>query len=113
MQDNSIKNEIALAWKVLYDQPFDEIPDPNKPENTARLNILKKQKQEALQRLVDGPFKPIMADWKDQIRRLNLWLLFGTDVNECSCKTCAAIRNIRSKLQLMQEIQQSLEKKED
>jgi hypothetical protein len=110
MQDDKVKAEIALAWKVLYDKPYDEIPDPNDPANTARLNAMKKMKQDAMKRFFDGPGKPIIDDWQKEIQATNLFLLFAADVSKCSCDACLRIRDIRNKLVLMQSIKQSLEK---
>jgi len=31
---------VALAWKILYDEELEHIPDPNKPENVPYLKAV-------------------------------------------------------------------------
>lgn len=105
------KAQIALAWKILYDEPYEEVPDPNRPENIPYLKAMKKQKQEALQQFLDGPGKPLLEEWQKRIKGTNLQLLFGVDVYKCSCDACLMLRDIRNILLLIQEMKQTLEKK--
>ena len=103
--------QVALAWKILYDEPYEEVPDPNKPENIPYSKAMKKQKQEALQQFLDGPGKPLLEEWQKRIKGTNLQLLFGADVYKCTCDACLLIRDIRNLLLLMQEMRQTLEDK--
>jgi hypothetical protein len=44
----------AIAWKVLFGDEFEDMPDINKPENTAYVNAVQKAKKEDFKRFTEG-----------------------------------------------------------
>ena len=113
MVDESL-SATAIAWKVLYNEDFEEIPNPNLPENSARINVERKQRREAISRFVTGQGKPIFDEWRKQIKSKNLALISTPDKLMCLCPACNQIRDIRSRLEMILEAEMVLrEQKED
>jgi len=97
-----------LAWKILYKEDREEIPDPNKPENLPYLKAKKKQKAEALEILISGPGKILFENWHEKIKRLNLGMLFTPKSQLCNCSVCETIREIKATLEIWLEAEQIL-----
>ena len=95
---------VQVAWRVLYGQGMEEIPDPNKPENTAHLNAIKKAEKDALERFLNGQGKVLVDRWTNKIKQ-GIVMLITSDGGDCSCPTCMKIRDIRSLLELLMEAQ--------
>ena len=97
-----------LAWKILYKEDREEIPDPNKPENLPYLKAKRKQKAEALSVLMEGQGKVLFENWYEKIKRLNLGLLFTPGSQLCNCPACEAIREIKAILEFWLDAEQIL-----
>lgn len=97
-----------LAWKILYNEDREEIPDPNKPENLPYLKAKKRQKAEALTGLMSGPGKILFENWHEKIKRLNLGMLFTPRSQLCNCSACEAIREIKAILEFWLDAEQIL-----
>ena len=102
------QSAVALAWKILYDEELETIPDPNKPENVPYLKAKKKQRANAFKALMSGSGKILFEEWKEKVRRINLALLFIPKENLCNCPACQLIREVRSILELWIEAEQAL-----
>ena len=98
----------ALAWKILYNEEYESIPDPNKEENVPYMKAKKKERSEAFRRLMEGPGKVLFAEWKKKIKQVNTALLFIPATQLCTCHACMLIRGIRGILELWLEAEQSL-----
>jgi len=96
-----------IAWKILFDESLEAIPDPNKPENSAHLNLVVKENRERLKRFANGPGKVLFDRWKDQIRREALGLIVAPDI-DCNCAVCGAIKTIKNKFELILEAEKVL-----
>jgi len=99
---------IVSVWKLLYGEEYKQIPDINKPENSAYLNIKKKQIADMFRRLMMGPGKILFDRWRDSIRKLNLTLFSIPESELCNCKACQLIREINSRIKLCMEAEQIL-----
>ena len=100
---------VNLAWKILYKEDREDIPDPNKPENVPYLKAKKRQKIEALEALVSSPKgKVLFETWHERIKRLNLGILFTPRSQLCNCSACEAIRDIKAILEIWAEAEQLL-----
>lgn len=91
---------IAIAWEILFQDKYDEILNPNKPENTARANAEDKKKTADFRRFVEGQGKILFDTWKKDIREKVLLLLSNPKVDECNCTICSSVREIRYVLHL-------------
>ena len=105
---NESQHLSTLAWKILYKEDREPIPDPNRPENVPYHKAKRKKKAEDLQRLLDGPGKALFERWYEKLKVENLRLLFTPESQLCTCPTCNAIRQIRSILELWLDVEQTL-----
>ena len=103
--DQEMWAEYATMWKLLYDGDFDEVPNPNKPEDTARFNVVKKQRSEQLARFFKGPGAPVLEIWKKALKTKNMYLLYGIDLTKCDCK-CEAVLTIRDMRNVLDRIRE-------
>jgi hypothetical protein len=104
--------ELILAWKVLYSEAYKTPPDPNKPENIPYAKAKSKERAKAFERLMKGPGKPLFEEWRENVKRYNLALLFLPEDKLCGCPACMAIRKIRSTLELWLEAEKILAQEE-
>jgi hypothetical protein len=102
----------SIAWKILFNEDSpDVIPDPNKPENIPRLNSIKWERKEALERFVSGPGRVLFEQWRGKLKRELLALLVAPDDNTCHCSSCMTLRSLRIIFGLWLEAQRILEEK--
>lgn len=99
-----------LGWKILFNEDYESIPDPNKPENTAFINAKQKQRREELLRFVEGSGKVLYDRWSEKIKRnvLSLIVSPGTD---CNCINCLQIKKVQHLFELLLEAQEVIETK--
>jgi hypothetical protein len=102
---------INLAWKLLYGEEPESVPDPNKPENAARIKALAKRKRDELDVLFRGPGKPIFELFLKRIRTQNMTLFGLPDL--CTCPACELIREMQSTLRMWIGIEQILQSKKE
>ena len=93
-------SNIAIAWELLFQDKYDEILDPNKPENTARSNAERKKKTDEFRKFAEGSGKLLYDTWKQDIRTKVLQLLANPKVDECNCHICSSVRGLRYILHL-------------
>ena len=105
-----MKNSIQLAWRILYGEDYESIPDPNQPENTAHLNALKKSETDALERFLNGSGKVLVDRWTDKIKQGMVLLISSELATDCSCATCMKFRQLRSLFELLMEAEDVLTK---
>lgn len=101
--DEKTQSVTELAWKILYKEEREEVPDPNRPENTAYFNAKRKERREAISRFVTGQGKILYEQWMKQIKGLNLALLVTPDQALCKCPACVTIAQIKARLELILE----------
>jgi len=99
-----------ILWKLLYNEDLEEIPDPNRPENTAHLNALKKADKEQLERFFNGYGKVLVDRWSKKIKRNLMAVVSNNEVEKCNCTNCMLIREVRSLIALLFEAQEVLDK---
>jgi len=95
----------ALAWEILFGEKFESVPDPNKPENTAYINALRKQRADALGAFAIGGGKVLFDEWKKKIRSETLGLLVIPENTLCGCPACMILREIQPRLKLILEVE--------
>jgi hypothetical protein len=100
-----------LAWEILYDEIPEEIPDPNKPENTALINAKRAEEREKLKRFMQGAGAPLIERWKTRIRADNLALLINPEADNCNCISCLMVREIKTVFKLLIEAEEVLKEK--
>jgi hypothetical protein len=98
---------IATAWRILYGEAYESIPDPNQPENTAHLNALKNAEKDALERFLNGQGKVLVDRWTDKIKQ-GIVMMIASESEDCSCATCTRLRGIKSLFEMLMEAQEVL-----
>jgi len=84
----------AIVWKTLFNEEQERLPDPNKPENTARINAEMKAKARRFKAFVEGPGKPFFEEIQNNIR-WGMYSMLIADSIQCGCPFCYT----RNKLQ--------------
>lgn len=105
--DNSIT---ALAWELLFNEKYESIPDPNKPENSAYLNAIQQQRIDSIRHFAMGNGKILYDEWKKKVRSETLALLTIPKSELCNCAACMILREIRPRLELIIEAENILKK---
>jgi hypothetical protein len=101
-----------IAWKILFNEEYEELPDVNKPENTAYLNAKKKEKLQRLESFLRGVGKPLVDTWEKKIKMDLLAVMSNPEVEKCSCETCLRLRSIKSVFHLLMEAQKIISKED-
>jgi hypothetical protein len=107
------KNERKdIAWFVLFDEEYENIPDPNKPENIPYMKAKQKERAENLRRFYAGQGKVLFDSLKMQLKTRMMALLYAEPEKQCLCPVCALLREARSRLDLLVEAESILSEKE-
>jgi hypothetical protein len=96
-------NITSLAWELLFNEKYESIPDPNKPENSAYLTAVKQQRNDSIKHFANGSGKVLYDEWKKKIRSETLALLTVPKAELCNCTACMILREIRPRLELIIE----------
>jgi hypothetical protein len=102
----------SIAWKILYNEDFEQIPDPNRPENIPLIAAKKRERAESLERLITGTGRVLFEQWRGKIKRELLSLLVAPDDGACHCSHCMTLRKLRMIFELWLEAQRVLEEKD-
>lgn len=100
-----------IAWYILYGEEFEQIPDPNRPENLPYISARKRERAESLERLLTGPGRVLFEQWRGKLKRELLALLVAPDDGSCHCSACMILRKLRMIFELWMEAQRVLEEK--
>ncbi|MDD3984246.1 MAG: hypothetical protein PHU54_09995 [Candidatus Omnitrophica bacterium] len=98
-----------IAWGILFDEKYEDIPDPNKPENIPYFTARKRERAESLERLINGPGRVLFEQWRGKLKRGLLALLVAPDDPACHCSSCMMLRKMRIIFELWIEAQRVLE----
>jgi hypothetical protein len=101
----------SMAWEILFNEKYENIPDPNKPENIPFFAARKRERAESLDRLLSGAGKVLFEQWRGKLKRGTLSLLVAPDDNTCHCSNCMELRKLRMIFELWMEAQRVLEDK--
>lgn len=95
----------SLAWLILYGEEFENIPDPNKPENQAHFAAKRQLRADQFKALMKGPGKVLFDQWSDDIKKLNIMLITDGRIGGCGsvCPMVVMLSEIKSKLKLWLE----------
>ena len=106
------QNALALLWKVLYGEEYEQQPDPNKPENMPFYKATREQRRKELSSFYNGPGKVLFDGWEKKVKQLNLVLISSPGADNCLCPSCQIIRQIKAIMVLWVEALQLLEKRQ-
>jgi hypothetical protein len=100
-----------LGWKLLFNEDFQSIPDPNRPENSAHITAVQKKRREELLRFVEGSGAILYNRWSDKIKRKILGIVAMPAGHDCNCVICLQIREVQYLFGLLLEAQEVIETK--
>jgi hypothetical protein len=110
-----------LGWKLLFNEDFQSIPDPNRPENSAHITAVQKKRREELLRFVEGSGELLRFvegsgailynRWSDKIKRKILGIVAMPAGHDCNCVICLQIREVQYLFGLLLEAQEVIETK--
>ena len=103
----------ALAWEVLFGEKYEIIPDPNRPENSAYIAAMQRQRADSIRHFAMEGGKVIYDEWRKKVRAEMLALLTVPKLSLCNCIACMIIREIRPRLELILEAEQILSEREN
>jgi hypothetical protein len=101
----------AIAWKIIFNEMLEEIPDPNRPENLPYILAKKRERAESLERFITGTGRVLFGQWRDKIKKGLLALLVSRSTDSCHCPSCLMLRELRMIFELLFEAQRVLEDK--
>jgi len=100
--------QAVIAWKTLFGEEFEDIPDPNKPENTAFINAKKKENIERFKRFANGSGRVMFEQWQRELRS-GMFELLNTDI-ECNCVLSMQLYKLQYLLRLIVKAQNIINK---
>ncbi len=106
-----MNSTISLAWKILFNEEYEETPDPNNIENQNYLKAKRKETEEGFRKLMSGHGKVIFESWRDKIKKQTLSMLYLDPKELCNCQACQLIRSMRGILDLWLEMEFILNQK--
>lgn len=98
-----------VAWKVLFGEDYEDIPDPNKPENSAYINAKRKENIEKFKRFVEGPGSVIFEKWQSRVR-VGIFNIMTRDHSGCTCGLTYEVDRLQFLFKLLAEAQAITEK---
>ena len=99
---------VALAWELLFNEKYDSVPDPNKPENSSYINAMRKQRTDSIRHFAMGGGKALYDEWVRKVRSETIALLTVPKTALCNCTACMILREIRPRLELIIEAERRL-----
>lgn len=100
----------AIAWKTLFGEGYEDIPDPNQPENVPRIKAIRQQKIDAFRKFADGPGKVLFEQWQNELR-VGMFDLVVNDADPCNCKLSVKTKQLQYLLKLICKAQAVLDEK--
>uniref|UniRef100_A0A6H1Z6M4 Uncharacterized protein n=1 Tax=viral metagenome TaxID=1070528 RepID=A0A6H1Z6M4_9ZZZZ len=101
----------ATAWKIIFNETIEEIPDPNRPENLPHILAKRRERAESLERFLSGTGRVLFGQWREKIKKGLLALLVSRATDSCHCPSCIMLRELRMIFELLFEAQRVLEDK--
>jgi hypothetical protein len=98
----------ATYWRVLYGEEYEQIPDPNKPENTVWHRAKKQERATKFKNFVKGPGSVLFDEWQKKVKQDIAALLAIPPQSLCNCPACMIVRDTRKYLELLVEAEQVL-----
>jgi len=97
-----------IAWKTLFGEEFENIPDPNKPENTAYINAMKKANVDKFKKFANGAGKVMFEQWQRELR-YGVHELLTTPI-DCNCIMSLQLYKLQYLLRLIVKAQNIINK---
>lgn len=101
----------SIAWKIVFGEDYEQMPDPNRPENIPLILAKKRERAESIERLMTGTGRVLFEQWRGKIKRGLLALLVAPDDGTCHCSACILLRQLKMIFELWLEAQRVLEDK--
>lgn len=101
----------SIAWKILFNEDYTKIPDPNRPENLPYFTAQQRERKESLERLMSGTGRVLFEQWRVKLKTGLLSLLVDPERNICHCSPCITLRKLNMIFELWVEAQRVLEEK--
>lgn len=98
----------TIAWMTLFGEAFEEIPDPNKPENVAYHGAKKKEASEKLKRFFEGPGSILFERWQSRVRS-GIFSVMTQNIPSCDCQLTREIKEMQYIFKLLAEAQMAME----
>lgn len=94
----------------MFGEDYEDIPDPNRPENVPHIKAVKQQKIDAFKRFAEGPGKVLFEQWQNDLR-IGMFDLMTSDPSGCTCGMTYKLNNLQYLLKLICKAQAVLESK--
>lgn len=92
----------TIAWKALFGDDLETLPDINKPEMTATVNAMNKAKKEKFKQFAEGYGKVFFDQLQNDIRMGMFDLLTkDTTCDDGSCVTTKKVEQMQYTLKLI------------
>jgi len=108
-EENIQDQQALIAWKTLFGEEFEDIPDPNKPENVPLINAMRKANIEKFKRFAGGTGKVLFEQWQKELRSGVFELLLNAD-NKCMCPVGIQVYKLQYLLRLIVKAQNIINK---
>ncbi len=98
-----------VAWRVLFGEDIEDIPDINKPENSAYVNAKRKEHDEKFKQFVEGPGNILFEKWQSRVRSGVFNIMNPGNVPECNCALATEVKGLQFLFQLLSEAHATIE----
>ena len=89
-----------IVWESLFGERFEEVLDPNLPENEPRLRAKQQIKLEAFANFCKGVGEPFFTEIQTKLRK-GVFELLTQPSKGCSCESCVSIIKLTEQLKLL------------
>jgi len=103
---------LVTLWGVLFNEEYEDILDPNKPENTARMKVESEIKKDKFRKFIEGIGKGFFDETGKELKKKLVALISSPAVEECNCRICIDLREIRYITQFLIKAEMILSEKE-
>lgn len=94
----------VIAWKTLFGEDYEDIPDPNKPENSAYINAKAKEYNERFKQFVEGSGSILFDKWQSRVRA-GIFNIMTGKVPHCECSLSREVEQLQFLFKLLAEAQ--------
>jgi len=97
-----------VAWRVLFNEELEDVPDPNKPENQAYVKAKRKERKEKLEKFFTGDGKVVFDEWQKRIQ-VGMFTLLTKPIPHCECELSRILTDLQGKVKMLAEVQSIIE----
>ena len=107
---DSMDKKSVTAWKMLFGEDFEELPDINKPENSARVNAEIRKKVQQFKQFAEGVGKPLFDQLQTDLRSGLFTLMISSHKCDCNCNLSILTRELQGILKLIAKANEVISK---